>query len=219
MENQNNNLNDTEIIEEITEEAIEEAVEVIAEAPKPSKAQIILEYVEMLVLAILAVLVVFTFAFRLCQVQGGSMQNTLQNGEMVITTNIFYTPKQGDIIVFHQTSETLNEPIIKRVIATEGQSVRIDFSESNEMIIWVDGEIYEDSHAFLDPLLKHIYPKHNFNSDTLIFEAVVPEGHVFVLGDNRDNSNDSRSAEIGFVDTHRILGKAILRTKPFTWLN
>ena len=211
MENQNNNLNDTEIIEETTEE--------IAEEPKPSKAHIILDYVEMFILAILAVLVVFTFTFRLCQVQGSSMQNTLQNGEMVITTNIFYTPKQGDIIVFHQTSETLNEPIIKRVIATAGQTVKIDFSEKNEMTIWVDGVEYEDSHAFLDPLLKHIYPKHNFNSETLIFEAVVPEGHVFVLGDNRDNSNDSRSAEIGFVDTHRILGKAILRTKPFTWLN
>lgn len=210
MENQNNNLNDTEIIEETTENIVEE--------PKTSKAHIILDYVEMFILAILAVLVIFTFAFRLCQVQGGSMQNTLQNGEMVITTNILYTPKQGDIIVFHQTSQTLNEPIIKRVIATEGQTVKIDFSESNEMTIWVDGVKYEDKYAFLDPLRKHIYPQHNFNSETLIFEAVVPEGHVFVLGDNRDNSNDSRSSEIGFVDTHRILGKAIFRTKPFTWL-
>ena len=187
----------------------------------PSLAHSLLEYAEMFVFAVVAVLIVFTFAFRLCQVQGASMNNTLANGEMVITTNIFYTPKQNDIIVFHQTSETnpsLNEPIIKRVIATEGQTVKINFSDLNGMKIWVDGVEFEDENAFFDIYRSHVYPQHHFDIETRTFEATVPEGHVFVLGDNRDNSNDSRSIGIGFVDENRILGKAIFRIKPFTWL-
>lgn len=211
--NNQNNLNDNEIINEAPTAPKEK---------KQSAAFAILEYAEMFVFAVVAVLLVFTFAFRLCEVKGGSMLNTLKNGERVITTNIFYTPKQGDIIVFHQTSDinpTLNEPIIKRVIATEGQTVKIDFRDGNDMQIWVDGVEFEDENAYFDQLRGHIYPQHHFNRLTGIFEATVPEGHVFVLGDNRDNSNDSRSAAIGFVDERRILGKALFRIKPFDWLN
>ena len=213
MDNQNN-LNDAEVIEERKNPSPAENA--------PSAAHSILEYMEMFVFAVIAVLLVFTFAFRLCQVQGGSMLNTLKNGERVITTNIFYTPKQNDIIVFHQTSDTnptLNEPIIKRVIATEGQTVKIDFRDENDMTIWVDGVEFEDADAYLDVSRNHIYPQHHFNRMTGIFEATVPEGHVFVLGDNRDNSNDSRSQAIGFVDERRILGKVLFRIKPFTSFN
>ena len=217
MDNQNN-LNSENLQNEIND--------VSSEKNSPEKngsgfAQAILDYAEMFVFAVIAVLVVFTFAFRLCQVQGASMNKTLNSGEMVITTNVFYTPKQDDIIVFHQTSSTnpnLNEPIIKRVIATEGQTVKIDFSDLNDMKIYVDGVEYEDAHAFFDTNRSHIYPQHSFDIPTRTFEATVPEGHVFVLGDNRDNSNDSRSIGIGFVDENRILGKAIFRIKPFTWL-
>lgn len=212
MDNQNN----------LNNEIIENANDGNQKNDQQSLAKTILEYAEMFVLAITLVLLVFTFAFRLCQVQGGSMLNTLQSGERVITTNIFYTPKQGDIIVFHQTSSTnpsLNEPIIKRVIATEGQTVKIDFTDNNDMKIFVDGVEYEDENGYFDTMRGHIYPQHNFNRATGIFEATVPQGHVFVLGDNRDNSNDSRSVAIGFVDERRILGKALFRIKPFTWLN
>ena len=213
MDNQNN-LNNNDVLEN-------EKIEKDSSTEKQSLSHSILDYAEMFVFAVVTVLLVFTFAFRLCQVQGASMNNTLNNGEMVITTNIFYTPKQDDVIVFHQTSSTnpnLNEPIIKRVIATEGQTVKIDFSNLNDMKIYVDGVEYADEHAFFDEFRNHIYPQHNFDVNTRTFEATVPEGHVFVLGDNRDNSNDSRSLGIGFVDESRILGKALFRTSPFTWL-
>ena len=216
MDNQNN-TNGNDIIENA-----ESPTDDASKETKPSAAHSVLEYVEMFVLAVIAVLVVFTFAFRLCQVQGSSMMSTLKDGERIITTNAFYTPEPGDVIVFHQTSDinpTLNEPIIKRVIATEGQTVKIDFNDKNDMKIWVDGVEYADENAYFDTLRAHIYPQHSFNKVTGIFEATVPEGHVFVLGDNRDNSNDSRSVAIGFVDERRILGKAIFRIKPFTWLN
>ena len=216
MDNQNNN--------EIINNQIDE------KEPKLGIGHTVLEYAETFVVAVVAVLLVFTFAFRLCQVQGGSMLNTLNNGEMVITTNLFYSPKQDDIIVFHQTSEnngddtvnlsgsTLNKPVIKRVIATEGQTVKIQYVSDNEMKIWVDGIEYADTHAFLDTERSHIYPQHGSTADPNVFEFKVPDGHVFVLGDNRDNSNDSRSQEIGFVDGRRILGKALFRIKPFSWL-
>lgn len=216
MDNQNNN--------EIINNQIDE------KEPKLGIGHTVLEYAETFVVAVVAVLLVFTFAFRLCQVQGGSMLNTLNNGEMVITTNLFYSPKQDDIIVFHQTSENngddtvnlsgsaLNKPVIKRVIATEGQTVKIQYVSDNEMKIWVDGIEYADTHAFLDTERSHIYPQHGSTADPNVFEFKVPDGHVFVLGDNRDNSNDSRSQEIGFVDERRILGKALFRIKPFSWL-
>ncbi len=216
MDNQNN-INKDEITEEISKEP-----NLPTKNNNQGVSRAILDYAEMFVWAVLAVLIVFTFAFRLCRVQGSSMLETLKNNEMVITTNIFYTPKQDDIIVFHQTSTenpNLNEPIIKRVIATEGQTVKIDFNDANNMKIWVDGVEYDDASAFLDPMRSHIYPQYNFNYTTGIFEATVPEGHVFVLGDNRDNSNDSRSLSIGFVNENRILGKALFRIKPFTWLD
>ena len=145
---------------------------------------------------------------------------------MVITTNIFYTPKQDDIIVFHQTASpgntsvtALNKPVIKRVIATEGQTVKLVYVSDNEMKIYVDGVEYTDEHAYFDPLRNHIYPQHGKTEIDGEYEWTVPEGHVFVLGDNRDNSNDSRSKEIHFVDERRILGKALFRIKPFTWLS
>ncbi len=219
MEDKNNNQNDNEITESIIQEPAPKSSNNDEPEKKQGIARIILDYAEMFVFAVVAVLIVFTFAFRLCQVQGSSMMNTLESGEMVITTNLFYSPKQNDVVVFHQTSDTIKEPVIKRVIATEGQTVKIAYVGANEMKIWVDGVEYEDANAYLDPIRRHIYPQYDFDLTAGIFETTVPEGHIFVLGDNRDNSNDSRSLEIGFVDERQILGKALFRIKPFTWLS
>ena len=120
------------------------------EPQKPSKFNSVLsvfyEYIEVFAVSIIAVILIFTFSIRLCQVDGNSMNNTLKNEELIIATNLFYEPKQGDIIVFHLVNESYKQPLVKRVIATEGQTVEINMKTG---VIKVDGVVYEDEHAFL----------------------------------------------------------------------
>lgn len=182
----------------------------------------LVEYAEILVFSVAAVLLLFTLVVRLCQVDGSSMRNTLYNGEMLITTSLG-EPQQGDIIVFHMTTDTptapLNEALVKRVIATGGQTVRIDYKTAT---VSVDGQVLEEPYVALmdgngtDIGHMQLLPAYGFDRTTGIFEAVVPEGCLFVMGDNRNNSADSRSTAVGFVDERRVLGRVLLRVSPFT---
>lgn len=188
---------------------------------KESLVSVFLEYLEILVFAVCAVLIIFTSVFRLCRVNGNSMNKTLFNGEMLITTQLV-EPEAGDIIVFHMTSDKnarFNEPLVKRVIATEGQTIRIEYADDR---VYVDGKLIDEPYvALLDGQGREIgrwtqLPGHHFDYKTGVFEATVPEGCVFAMGDNRNNSADSRSNDVGFVDKRRILGKVILRLSPYT---
>jgi len=176
------------------------------------------DIIEIFALSIIAVIIIFSFCIRLCRVDGHSMQTTLDDGERIIAHDLFYTPKQGDIVVFHLVNDTFKRPLIKRVIATEGQEVEINFTD---MTIYVDGVLYDDEYAYYDGgcyIIKIDFDTRymsNEDGDT-VYRAVVPEGKIFVLGDNRNNSTDSRSVTVGFVDEDCVLGKAILRLKPFT---
>ena len=195
------------------------------EAPAPQKKEsavsVLFDYLEILVFSVCAVLLIFTLFGRLCKVNGSSMRNTLFHNEMLITTSLV-KPETGDIIVFHQTSETytiLNEPLVKRIIATEGQTVRIDYNKGE---VYVDGVLLDEPYAaLLDRSGNNVgrwtqSPGYGFDHSTGIFEATVPEGCYFVMGDNRNNSLDSRSREVSFVDARRVLGKVVIRTQPWT---
>lgn len=163
----------------------------------------ILSYLHDLVFGLVGILLVFMFLFRMVVVSGPSMMQTLQDGDsLILLSNVFYNnPKYGDIVVASKKSFKDGEPIIKRVIATEGQTVDIDFEQG---IVYVDGNALDEPYT---------------NTPTTLFQGVtfpltVKEGCVFVLGDNRNDSMDSRSTKIGEIDTRELLGKAIFLALP-----
>ncbi|MBE6684044.1 MAG: signal peptidase I [Ruminococcaceae bacterium] len=192
------------------------------ETPKKERAgflKSIFDYVEVLAISVLAVLLVFTFCFRTCRVDGNSMNKTLTHEERLVTTNLFYSPKQGDIIVFHLSNDYYSQPLVKRVIALGGQEVKINLTEGK---VFVDGVLLEEDYAYVDGgkySIRSDFQKkfmHTEEDGTVWFIATVPEGKVFVMGDNRNGSTDSRAYLVSFVDEDCILGKAIMRLSPFT---
>ena len=158
------------------------------------------DWVQCIVFALVACITVFVFFFRTIDVVGHSMEPTLQEGDKLIVTRLFYTPKYGDIVVLRK--ESFNEqPIVKRIIATEGQTVDIDFDE---------GIVYVDDQPLDEPYIAEKTTRPiDFDG-----KVTVPEGCVFVMGDNRNKSTDSRDAAIGMVDTRYIIGHEIIRLFP-----
>ncbi len=177
------------------------------QTPKKSESGFkteLFEWLECIVFSLVAVVLIFTFIFRIVGVDGRSMVPTLQDQDRLVISHLFYTPKQGDIIVITQPT-AVNEPLIKRIIAKEGQVVDIDFST---------GTVYVDGTALSEPYINEL----TTNSATCNIElpVTVPEGKVFVMGDNRNNSRDSRDSSIGMIDERYILGKAFFRIYPFS---
>ena len=193
-----------------------------APAKKEETGGFLFDALEMFVWAFAILLLIFTFAFRLCRVEGASMENTLYDNENLLLYSLAYEPQQDDIVVFHLTDKepNLEKMLVKRVIAKGGQTVEIDFKN---LTIKVDGILYEDSHAVFKNISdisigRYMGNRPNWgydiNNDKMT--VTVPEGHLFVLGDNRNFSRDSRDANIMFVDERCVLGKVILRFAPFT---
>jgi signal peptidase I len=171
------------------------------------------EYIEILFFCLLVILFIYGCNLRVCRVSGESMLPTLQDQQMLLVNGIGYEPKNGDIVVFHQINDLdprYNEPIIKRVIATPGQLVRIDF---NSCEVYVDNQLLQEDYILLSRNQYFVRAEHHMVNG--IFEAVVPDGCIFVMGDNRNGSLDSRSSVIGFVDERRILCKVLVRLTPF----
>lgn len=208
-----NENKETENVEEsensaVTEEKKEELSE---EEDKPFSDA--LEWVNSVVFAIAAVLLLNLFVFRSITVSGDSMNNTLMNGDRVLTENFFYTPKRGDIVILqadrlkNRTLDVYGEPIIKRVIAVEGDTVCIDFVKGE---VFINGELIEEDYI---KDLTHLNPPGGMENEKVY---TVPENCVFVMGDNRNGSNDSRNLQdVGFVDQELIMGRAFVRFMPF----
>ena len=191
--------------------------EAVEQKSEKHKYQELFDWMETIIIALVSVVVIFSLFFRLAVIVGPSMQNTLYENERVIITNFLYKPQYGDIVVISRNSgnsvdgiATSREPIIKRVIATGGQYVDIDFASGKVYV----GDDLSNMTELDEPYV---------NGPTLLegdveFPVYVKEGYVFVLGDNRNNSTDSRSSSIGeegLVDERYILGKAIYRVWPF----
>lgn len=153
----------------------------------------IYEWSSSIIIAFVIVIVLLSFVFRLIDVDGTSMESTLIDTDKVVVTDLFYQPHDSDIVVISH-GEVYDKPLVKRVIATEGQTLKIDF-DKNE--IYVDGELLEEDY------IQGATVKGNAE-----IPSVIPEGKVFVLGDNRTVSLDSRYKEVGLIDTDSIIGKA-----------
>lgn len=178
------------------------------EQSSPSKPFLseLYDWLEIFAVSVAAVFVIFAFVARIAVVDGPSMQNTLHNGDKLLVWELFYTPKQGDVVVCQSERYGLDKPLVKRVIATEGQTVTID---RETWTVYVDGIPLKEDYVL------------RVNTQSMIgwdYEDsyTVPEGNVFVMGDNRNDSLDSRSYRIGPIDERYIIGKVIFRFYPLS---
>lgn len=167
------------------------------------------EWLQLFLGCVVAAVVLFNCVARLSRVEGSSMDNTLQEGEIMLIWSLGYTPARGDIVVLNKTPVRLNgwpdsRAIVKRVIATGGQTVDIDYSTGT---VFVDGQPLDEPYLPEEMYLPYIPTMQQTHWD-------IPEGSIFVMGDNRNSSTDSRDIQVGAVDTDYILGKAVFALWP-----
>ncbi len=161
----------------------------------------ILEWFDAIIVALSLVLIILLFVFRTVTVDGISMLPTLEDGQQVIARSILYTPQRGDVVVIDGHT-AYGQPIIKRVIGVGGDEVDINFDTGQ---VFVNGEALDES-AYTEDLMAQSYD--------VTFPVIVPQGTVFLMGDNRPNSLDSRHSDIGFIDERDILGEVVFRILP-----
>ncbi|MBQ7002410.1 MAG: signal peptidase I [Oscillospiraceae bacterium] len=209
----------TAVNEETTsaDEETEEAEETSGKAEKKIDLSEFREIINTMLVSVFVVLMVFTYLARPVTVQGGSMKSTLQPDDKLLMYRLFYEPKQGDIVVINNTmghllsndgqvvesGASLNKTIIKRVIATEGQTLDVDV---------VNDAVYVDGVALPESYINEFDMQ---DAGVFNYPITIPEGYIFVMGDNRNHSTDSRSSTVGLVDVNDVLGKTYFRYAPF----
>lgn len=188
------------------EEIVPEDAAPAEEEKQPGRE--LFEWLQMIMGCVLVAVVLFNCFARLTRVDGDSMNDTLQNGELMLVWSLGYTPKQGDIVVLNKTTADFlgNRAIVKRVIATGGQTVDIDYTTGT---VYVDGVPLDEPYIREEMYLPYV-------STMQQTHWVVPEGSIFVMGDNRNASTDSRDDRLGTIDEDYVLGKAFFSIFPFS---
>lgn len=165
--------------------------------------QELLSWLRMMFCVVIGTVLLFTLVLRIVRVDGDSMRDTLQDGDILIALSRHLSGEleRGDIVVVQREGFNRSQPIVKRVIAVEGQTVEIDFEEG---IVIVDGKDLDEDYA-LEP---------TWLEEGMKFPLTVPEDSYFILGDNRNHSEDSRSIDLGTVTHDEVVGKAVLLVLP-----
>ena len=177
----------------------------VAKPDRYASVRELYDWIYCLLFALIVCVILFAFVFHVIDVVGSSMVPTLHNGDKMLVSGLFYKPKAGDVVVFKKNEYDPNKALVKRVIATEGQEINMDFANG---IVYIDGE------AIAEPYINEL----TYNKLDFIGPKTVPEGCVFVMGDNRNASVDSRKSEIGMLDTRLILGRAYAVIYPLSVL-
>lgn len=191
--------------EEQAEEPVLEKKEYKYDPDKPRAIDWVFDFVEMFVFVLIAVMVLTSFFFKHSVVEGESMLNTLVEEDHLIISDLFYTPERGDIVVFEDYSTALKKAVVKRVIGLPGETVTVKVNSAGAYEVYINGEYLDEPYAYND--IQDYAPG--------VGEWIVGEGEVFVLGDNRFNSTDSRDPRVGTIDIDCILGKVLFRFMPF----
>lgn len=172
---------------------------------KPRIIDSVFDFLELFIFTLLAVMLVTTFFFKHSIVEGDSMLNTLHSGDHLIISDVFYSPERGDIVVFEDYTTILKKAVIKRVIGLPGETVEVKRNSDGIYEVYIDGILLLEDYA---------YNEVTFTSGNE-GKWVIGENEIFVLGDNRYNSTDSRHENVGPIDIDSILGKVIVRIYPF----
>ena len=184
----------------------EEEKEIEYDPENPRAIDWVFDIAEMFVIVLAVVMLLVAFVFKHSVVEGDSMNNTLENGDHLIISNLFYTPERGDIIVFEDYSTMLKKAVVKRVIGLPGETVEVKVDKDGNVTVYIDGELLEEDYA---------YNAKDCKVTTSFAPVTLSEDEIFVMGDNRYHSTDSRYEGVGPIKIDSILGKVLFRFFPF----